>query len=309
MNRAPRTAPLIALSTCASHPGMMAGDDEALIDALEPMGFVCERPRWDDDSVDWGGYDAVLIRTTWDYQEKLGAFMAWVERVSERTTLLNPAPVVRANVDKRYLRELERVGAAIVPTRWIEGPITADELGALVAGGRPVDGVAGVLKPVVGAGASGLMMFRGDELERGAAHARGLVEACGGAMLQAPVGSIRSRGELSVVLIDGEVTHAVRKRPSEGDWRVQIEFGGRYELEQPGEREPAISRLAVESLGGGETPLYARIDLVEVEGMGPAVIEAELIEPELFFPMAPGSARAFGVALGRRLGVSLGSDA
>ena len=136
MNRAPRTAPLIALSTCASHPGMMAGDDEALIDALEPMGFVCERPRWDDDSVDWGGYDAVLIRTTWDYQEKLGAFMAWVERVSERTTLLNPAPVVRANVDKRYLRELERVGAAIVPTRWIEGPITADELGALVAGGR-----------------------------------------------------------------------------------------------------------------------------------------------------------------------------
>ena len=302
-------SPRIALATCASHPGMMAGDDEALIDVLTPMGFVCERPRWDDASVDWGSYDSVLIRTTWDYQEKLDAFLAWVDRASELAPLLNPAPMVRANIDKRYLRDLDRAGASIVPTRWIEAGTNPGELSGLVDGFASSSGLAGVLKPVVGAGASGLMMFRPDQIDDAAAHASGLVEACGGAMLQAPIDSIRTRGELSVVLIDGEITHAVRKTPSGGDWRVQIEFGGRYELEEPGEREAEIARLAVKTLGGDAAPLYARIDLVEVEGVGPAIIEAELIEPELFFPMAPDAARAFGAALARRLGVSLPSGA
>ena len=90
---------------------------------------------------------------------------------------------------------------------------------------------------------------------------------------------------------------------------MQIEFGGRYELESPGAREREIALASVGALSGGEAPLYARIDLVEVDGVGPAVIEAELIEPELFFPMCAEGARALGRALGRRLGVALGSDA
>lgn len=305
MNQSPR----IALATCASHPGMMAGDDEALIEALGPMGFVCEQPRWDDAAVDWGAYDAVLIRTTWDYQERLDEFLAWVDRAGEVAPLHNPAGLVRSNIDKRYLRDLERAGAAIVPTRWIERETNPDELGELVLGIRSSSGLAGVLKPVVGAGASGLMMFRPEEIGAATAHANGLVRSYGGAMLQAPIDSILTRGELSVVLIDGQVTHAVRKTPSGGDWRVQIEFGGRYQLEQPGTRELEISRLAVETLGGGEAPLYARIDLVEVEGVGPAIIEAELIEPELFFPMSAYAARALGEALARRLGTPLPSGA
>lgn len=301
--------PRIALATCESHPGMVCSDDEALIDVLTPMGFVCERPRWDDGSVDWGSYDAVLIRTTWDYQERLDEFLAWVNRVSEAAPLHNPGGLVRANVDKRYLRDLERVGAAIVPTHWIENKTSADELAGLVSGIESSSGLAGVLKPVVGAGASGLLMFGHHQIEEAADHANSLVQTYACAMLQAPIDSIRTRGELSVVLIDGEITHAVRKTPSGGDWRVQIEFGGRYGLETPGEREAEIARLAVQVLGGDEAPLYARIDLVEVEGVGPAIIEAELIEPELFFPMSADAARAFGAALARRLGMPLPSGA
>jgi hypothetical protein len=90
---------------------------------------------------------------------------------------------------------------------------------------------------------------------------------------------------------------------------VQIEFGGRYALEAPGAREREIAMRAVEALTVDETPLYARVDLVEVAGMGPAVIEAELIEPELFFPMSAEAAEVMGRALARRLGVQLGSRA
>ncbi len=297
--------PRIALATCGAHPGMIAGDDEALIERLAPMGFACARPRWDDSAVDWASYDAVLIRTTWDYQERLDAFLAWVDRVGGATRLFNPAGVVRANVDKRYLRTLERDGVPIVPTAWLEGETgAAGLLGALdeVGGGE-----MGAIKPVVGAGASGLLLFDRTDAARGAAHANGQIAVCGGVLVQPAVASVRTRGELSVVLIDGEATHAVRKVPSGDEWRVQIEFGGAYTLETPGDTELDIARRAVAALGGGEAPLYARIDLVEVDGIGPAVIEVELIEPELFFPQAPGAGDRLGRALARRLGVELPS--
>lgn len=285
---------------------MMAGDDEALIETLEGMGFACERPRWDDAGVAWDGYDAVLIRTTWDYQERLEAFLAWTERVAGCTRLWNPVEVVRANVDKRYLRLLEEAGAAIVPTAWLEGAVSGAGIREALSG---LGATRGAIKPVVGAGASGLMMFESSEAEAAAAHARALIDATGGAMAQAQIESIRTRGELSVVLIEGEITHAVRKTPSAGEWRVQIEFGGRYALEAPGAREREIAMRAVEALTVDETPLYARVDLVEVAGVGPAVIEAELIEPELFFPMSAEAAEVMGRALARRLGVQLGSRA
>ncbi len=297
--------PRIALATCAAHPGLIAGDDEALIERLAAMGFACARPRWDDASVGWSSYDAVLIRSTWDYQEHLGAFLRWAGQVEAVTRLFNPAGVVRANVDKRYLRRLERGGVPIVPTAWIEGETDASGLlGVLDAIGA---GETGAIKPVVGAGASGLLLFGRGEAARAAAHANEQIAVCGGVLVQPAVESVRTRGELSVVLIDGEVTHAVRKVPSSDEWRVQVEFGGTYTLEAAGPAELDIARRAVAVLGGGETPLYARIDLVEVDGIGPSVIEAELIEPELFFPLAPEAGDRLGRALARRLGAALPS--
>jgi len=282
---------------------MMAGDDEALIERLEPMGLSCARPRWDDASVDWSSFDAILIRTTWDYQERLDEFLAWVDRAGDAAPLFNPASVVRSNVDKRYLRTLERAGIPIVPTSWIESAIDGEGIARLLDSlGAARTGTAGALKPVVGAGASGLMLFGREEAEAGAAHASEQVGLHGGVLLQPAIASVRTTGELSVVLIDGEPTHAVRKVPSPDEWRVQIEFGGAYTMEEAGEQEMDIAKRSVATLGDGEAPLYARIDMVEVEGLGPAVIEAELIEPELFFPMAAWAGDRLGEALLRRIG-------
>ncbi len=287
---------------------MIAHDDEALIERLVPMGFVCERPRWDDPSVDWASFDMILIRTTWDYQEHLGAFLAWVDRAGALAPMHNPPEIVRANIDKRYMRTLERAGVPIVPTVWFERRTDPETLaGALDALGAAAGGTAGALKPAVGAGASGLLLFSRDELDRASVHANEQIGVCGCVLLQPAIGSVRTRGELSVVLIDGEVTHAVRKVPAAGEWRVQIEFGGRYTLEEAGETELGIARRAVAALAGDEAPLYARIDLVEVDGLGPAVIEVELIEPELFFARAADGADRFGRAVARRLAFELPS--
>ena len=298
--------PRVALATCRHHDGFVAGDDEALASRLGGLGYHAERPCWDDDRVDWSSLDAVVLRTTWDYHERLDEFLAWIDRVAARTRLFNPPEVVRGNVDKRYMRRLEGAGVPIVPTSWLEAPVSADDLRAALASfGAP----AGVIKPVVGAGASGMLVFGERELDAAGAHADDQARRHGGALVQPLLQSVRERGELSVVLIDGLCTHAVRKAPAEGEWRVQIEFGGAYTLETPGDRERQVAADAVRALCPGEAPLYARIDLVEAPGVGPAVIEAELVEPELFFAWAPEAADELGRRLARRLGIPVPSGA
>lgn len=109
----------IALPSCAGLPDWEI-DDRHLHAALDARGVAWERPIWDDPGVDRAAYEAVLIRTTWDYQEKLPAFLDWAARVSEASRLFNPLPVVRWNTRKTYLRDLESRGARITPTVWLE---------------------------------------------------------------------------------------------------------------------------------------------------------------------------------------------
>ncbi len=296
----------VGLATCGHHDGFIAGDDEALAEQLHALGFEVSRPRWDDAGVEWSAFDAVLLRTTWDYQERLGEFLAWVDGTAAHTRLFNPPEVVRANVDKRYMRTLAEAGVPTVPTAWIEAATGAAGVREAM---RSLGAASGVIKPVVGAGASGMLVFGEDEADVAGAHADGQVRVHGGVLVQPLLESVKSRGELSVVLIDGEYTHAIRKVPAADEWRVQIEFGGRYTPETP---EPAAHDAAVgavRALCGNDTPLYARIDLVDVDGVGPAVIEAELVEPELFFKWAPEAGAALGRALSRRLGAEVRSGA
>ncbi|MEZ6243834.1 MAG: hypothetical protein R3B57_12420 [Phycisphaerales bacterium] len=294
----------VALATCAHHDGFVAGDDEALGERLSAQGYEVVRPRWDDADVDWGGFDGVLIRTTWDYQHRLDEFLAWMEGVGERTRVFNAPGIVRGNVDKRYMRCLEAAGVPIVPTAWME---EVGGEGGVRAALASLGATRGVIKPVIGAGASGMLIFEEHEASRAGVHADEQVRRHGGVLVQPLLESVRTRGELSVVLIDGELTHAVRKIPASGEWRVQIEFGGAYRLEEPGERERQVASGAVGALCPEGPPLYARIDLVEAPGVGVAVIEAELVEPELFFRWAPEAGGALGRALARRLGLPVPS--
>lgn len=292
----------IALATCAHHPGFIANDDAPLIEALAGRGCDAPQARWDDEDIDWAAFDGVVLRTTWDYMERLGEFLAWCSRVERVSRLLNPLAVVEANIRKTYLRDLERAGVAVVPTLWLHDGEAAALAGMIEEAGWGAGDV--VLKPCVGAGASGMLRAPGSDTDRLAAHAKGELRH-GPVLVQEWLGSIMDRGELSVVVIDGEVSHAVRKVPQGGEeFRVQIEFGGAYTPEEPGAPEREVALAAIEHAArahhDGESLLYGRVDLVEVDGR-PAVIELELIEPELFFPIVPGAADRFADALLQRL--------
>ena len=151
---------------------------------------------------------------------------------------------------------------------------------------------------------AGLLRAHASDHDRLIAHARRELRH-GPVLVQAWMPTILDRGELSVVLIDGRVSHAVRKVPAKGEFRVQIEFGGTYTPTEPTAREAGVARdahdAAARAHNGGEPLLYARVDLVEPTPDTPAVIELELIEPELFFPNVPEAAPRFADALLARL--------
>ncbi len=284
----------IALATCAHLPTWEV-DDLPLIQAFEAAGALVERPAWDDPRVVWQRFDAVLIRTTWDYHRRRDAFVAWAREVDAATTLLNPASIVQWNSHKSYLRDLEARGVSVVPTEWIEQP---RDVAALV---RAHGWRRGFLKPIVGATAEGTLPFDADAagLAVAQAHADQLLVG-GGALLQ-PFLDVATHGERSAIAVDGQVTHFVRKDPPPGDYRVQDDYGATDAPHVPSESERAF----VDGVLGAipDVLAYARVDwLLDARGE-PRLVELELIEPSLFLRHGPGCAPRLVEAVTRRLSV------
>ena len=212
--------------------------------------------------------------------------------VSSQTTLLNPLEVLRWNANKRYLRDLSEAGVPIVPTVFAAS-------GALVNSIREQrEWGTVVIKPAVAAGAYETLVF---DLSEAAEHAQTHLDrltAKGEALVQPYLDAITVEGETSLVYFEGEFHHAVRKVPQTGDFRVQIEFGGRYTVVEPRAAQLDVAERAIAQ--APVLPLYARVDLVEVGG-DPHIMELELIEPELFFLFVPESSITFADLLKEKL--------
>src|SRR5690606_27346253 len=141
-------------------------------------------------------------------------------------------------------------------------------------------GQSAIIKPVISGGSLGLHhLLPGQAIEVDPGQAPYLVQPF------AP--SVASKGELSVILLGGEVSHGIRKIPGHGDIRVQKEFGGRYQVERPSAEAEAAALAILQACPG--QPLYARADMVEREGRY-ALMEMELLEPELFLALVPEAA-------------------
>lgn len=226
--------------------------------------------------------DGALVRSPWEYFMDPERFLRWVEAVE--APVLNSPEILRWNHDKRYLLDLARTGAArIPPTVLLDSPeigATADPLLEQVGAAR------GVLKPTVSGGA-----WRTAVVERGQPVPGEIDVTAGGSfLLQAFVEELSVSGEWSLTYFGGEYSHAVLKRSSPGDFRVQEEHGGSVEFVHP---PPELLREAEEILRavpGGVPPVYGRVDLVAAASGRPYLMELELIEPELFLRARPGSA-------------------
>lgn len=269
----------MALVTC-ERPMERDEDVDFLAPALRRKGVEVTTPAWSDAKEDWRSYDLVKLSSPWDYHERPGDFRRWLRKTAKVTNLQNPLPMVEWNLDKRYLRELDAGGVATIPTVWSEpgGEGTAEEeldrLGWEVV----------VIKPVVDLGAMNLVRVPAE-------LAGQMLENFDRPVLMQPyLESVESAGELSLVFVAGEYSHALRKIPARGDFRVQPLYGGTHEAVEASAEELGIAQRAV-ALAPGD-PMYARVDMVASESGAPLVIELELIEPSLYLDIAPPTAVA-----------------
>jgi len=260
----------VALVSCRDLPDGTP-DDRLLVDALREEAADVRVVCWDDSSVRWTDFDAVVVRSTWDYHLRATKFLRWIDELERSgAPLWNPAPLLRWNADKRYLTDLERRGVEVVPTEL--GPGHLREILERRGWERAV------VKPRISAAAAGATVRTREDADDTLAE---------GQMVQPFMEEVRTTGEWSVVLFAGEPSHAVLKRPAAGDFRVQEEHGGTVAAEP---MPPALAAQALEVAAAIEPPwLYARVDAVDVAGRL-VVMEVELIEPELFFRFEPGSA-------------------
>ncbi|WP_090480892.1 ATP-grasp domain-containing protein [Nakamurella panacisegetis] len=258
-------------------------------EALTDLGVKSQIVPWDADGLSDIPADLAVIRSTWDYTGALPKFLDVLGRLP--MVLSNPVEVVRWNSHKGYLVELAEAGAPVVPTRLFRA--------ADFAAGDPVvlpsfDTPEIVIKPAVSAGGAGVGRFA-DGSAAALDHLTSTLRTAD-ALVQ-PFQPGVSEGERSLIHLGGVFSHAVRKTPAEGDYRVQERFGGSNRPHQPSGAELAAAAAALSVVPGGSDVLsYARVDLVGPED-NPLIMELELIEPELFLRYADGSAERLAKAL------------
>lgn len=272
--------------------GNILADDRHLCDALRARGLSSVRVDWAREDVDWSQFRCAVFRTTWDYFDRFAEFSAWLDRIERQTRLCNDAATVRWNADKHYLADLATRGVSVVPLRFLERG-TTEELPDVLAATGWTDAI---VKPCVSGAARHTYRVSRANVGEIDAIVRPLL-AAESFIVQPFQTDVLTRGEVSLVAIDGRYSHAVRKVPACGDFRVQDDYGGTLHAHEPPAEEIELAERAVAACD--PRPAYARVDVVRGNDGRCAVMELELIEPELWLRRHPPAASALADAIAR----------
>ena len=271
----------VGFVTSAEHRNLVA-DDLILAAALERRGARVVPVVWTETAPEATGCDLLLLRSCWDYHLRPEAFLSWVNEASRYACLVNSPEIVRWNMDKRYLRDIEEHGFAVPKTILLARGSSGDLAQIMSASG--LDAV--VAKPAISLSAFETHLVQADEAEKFTGKLNQLL-LTRDMLVQEFIPEITSEGEWSIIFIGGEFSHAVKKFPKGGDFRVQHEYGGSAELAKPSELMLDTSGAILRKFA--PQAVYCRADVVP-RGQGVTLMELELIDPVLHFELAPNGA-------------------
>ena len=259
-------------------------EDQLVVEALKRKGLRVFRTNWDNSKFDWSTTNYILFRTTWDYFDRYDEFEPWLGKVSQLTNLINPADLIKWNIDKFYLQDLNDKGIAIPPSIFIEKGCTKS-LSEIV---KESDWCEFILKPAISGAARHTYRFKKDQISPEAIEAFNSLNPKERFLLQEYQTKITSKGEVAFMVFGGEFSHAILKKAKSGDFRVQDDFGGTVHHYQASAKEIEFVEKTVAMIE--PTPIYARVDVMWDNNNNLCLGELEMIEPELWFRYQPFSA-------------------
>jgi glutathione synthase/RimK-type ligase-like ATP-grasp enzyme len=274
----------VGILTCARLPELLESDQK-LIPLFAKGNITAKAIIWDDESVDWTEFDYLIFRNTWDYYQKEIAFNQWLYKIeSLGIKTFNPISIIQKNKHKFYLKELEKDGISILPTIFLEKNSTSN-LHHLI----PWNWEKIVIKPAFSAGSYLTKLINRSEIESIQTEFKDHFETKD-FLLQEFLPEIKELGETSLIFFNGNFSHAVNKKPVSTDFRVQIQYGGKYTLIEPNDDLILQAELVLSKIP--EKLLYARVDGIVIKNKL-HLMEVELIEPDLYFDLAHGSRERF----------------
>ncbi len=245
-------------------------DDNLALPALLKAGFNVETKSWNA-VCDWSQYRAAIVRTTWDYTQKLDEFLVALKNISSQTQLVNDHETIRWNAQKTYLRDLKNWGLSIIPTEF-SWPQNWTSLFTM----WQTDTL--MVKPQIGASSVNTFKITRETIPAGPLFV-------GKPLIQPFRKRIFSEGEFSFHFFYGEFSHAIQKIPKQGDYRVQEEYGGNIISIAPSPQDLALATSIYKIVESKlQTPtLFHRVDLVRNDNGELEIMELELVEPSLYF--------------------------
>ena len=251
-------------------------EDNILLKELEKCKLKVIKKDWSDNKFDWKQTRYAIFRTTWDYFDKFDTFIKWFEKTKRETLFINPKEIILWNLNKSYLQELSKKGINIAKTTFIEEKqkITLKDLF------KNSQFNEAIIKPSVSGAARDTFKITKKNHKKFESNFQKLIKK-ESFLFQEFLKDIQIFGEISIILIDGEYTHAVRKIAKKGDFRVQDDHGGTVEVYNPVKEEIEFAKLCVSKCPS--QPIYARVDLIYDNKKNISLGELELIEPELWF--------------------------
>jgi glutathione synthase/RimK-type ligase-like ATP-grasp enzyme len=282
----------IALLTCEALPNLSVSD-QLLIPQVAKQNIEAKAVVWNDKTVDWTVFEALIFRNTWDYYEKETEFMAWLDQIEKLgIKTLNSIEIVKKNVHKFYLKTLQQQSITIIPTIFIE-KTTALNLSQII----PKHWEKAVIKPAFSAGSYQTKLFEVENIE--AINQEYLeIASQKELLLQQYQPEIQTLGETSFIFIDKKFSHCVNKKPKPNDFRVQVQFGGAYVLQKPSTKAIANAQKIINLFP--ENLLYARVDCI-LRNDEIHLMEIECIEPDLYFSLAENTTETFVTSISKML--------
>ncbi|CAM4071211.1 MULTISPECIES: ATP-grasp domain-containing protein [Flavobacterium] len=278
----------IALLTCEKLPDLLPSD-QLLIPELAKHNIVAKAEIWDNISVDWSTYDYLIFRNTWDYYEKEEKFNLWLNKIEQLgIKTLNSLSIIKENKHKFYLQKLQEKGITIIPTLFQEKTNNLNLKSAI-----PNHWKKAVIKPAFSAGSYLTKAFDISKIDTINQEYKSIATEKE-LLIQKFIPEINTEGETSFIFFNKQFSHCINKKPAQNDFRIQVQFGGKYTIIQPSKETIQQAQEIVNCFP--DNLLYARVDGIIIKNKI-HLMEVECIEPDLYFSLAPESLQRFTTSL------------